>query len=245
MPESVENLIKLKKIWFDNSQLTIIPKSVGNLTNFTALYLYSNEITFLPESIEKLVNLTTLYLYDEQITVDSEVVNAFKDAIKKGRSVVTKADTEKIGKILRLGTGCKTSTHQTLRFCTDIFTFSSESAKKAMEALIEVDLDVRATQRAEAIAKLKKVKEKSTGEKNTPSNTLIAIYDELKNIHGQITMRTAEAFYAKIEQLFLNNTYTKNEAVTLMNFHDEEVFTPEADKYIRYKMRKFVALRNF
>ena len=185
------------------------------------------------------------------LAVDGEVVDAFKKSVGTGKKVVTKGNVEEIAKTLKLGTGREASVHRTLAFCSDIFTFSSESAEKAMEEAIEADLDANAAKRAEAVAKLKEAAEaepakevetKSTGEKYTPSKTLILKYDELKNKRGQVTMRTAEAF---VEQLFLDHKYTKNEQAAMQDLRDLEVFTEAANKYILYRIRKFVATRNF
>ena len=199
----------------------------------------------------KSVFISRIRSFSRVLAVDGEVVNAFKDAVEKGRKVVTKGDVEKIGKTLNLGTGRDSSVHRTIGFCTDIFTFSAESSEKAMEELIEADLDARAAKRAEAVKKIKEAAEaepakevetKSTGEKYTPSKTLIAKYEELKNKRGQITMRTAEEF---VVQLFLDHKYTKNEQAAMQDLRDEEIFTEAANKYILYRIRKFVATRNF
>ena len=69
------------------------------------------------------------------------------------------------------------------------------------------------------------VETKSTGEKYTPSKTLLAKYEEAKNKRGQITMRTAEEF---VEQLFLDHKYTKNEQGAMQDLRDLEVFTEAA-----------------
>ena len=185
------------------------------------------------------------------LAVDGEVVGAFKDAVEKGKKQVTKGNVDQIVKELKLGTGRDASVHRTLGFCMDMFTFSSESAEKAMEDAIEADLDARAEKRAAVVQKLKEaanaeppkeVETKSTGEKYTPSATLLAKYEELKNKRGQITMRTAEDFVA---QLFLDHKYTKNEQAAMQDLRDEEVFTEAANKYILYRIRSFVATRNF
>ena len=199
----------------------------------------------------KALFISKIRSFTRVLAVDGEVVNAFKKSVEKGKKVVTKGNVEDIAKTLKLGTGREASVHRTLSFCTDIFTFSSESAEKAMEEVIEKDLDANAAKRAEAVAKLKEAAEaepakevetKSTGEKYTPSKTLIAKYDELKNKRGQVTMRTAEAF---VEQLFLDHKYTKNEQAAMQDLRDLEVFTEAANKYILYRIRKFVATRNF
>ena len=54
----------------------------------------------------------------------------------------------KRSKTLKLGTGREAFVHRTLSFCTDIFTFSAESAEKAMEEAIEVDLDANAVKKS-------------------------------------------------------------------------------------------------
>ena len=189
--------------------------------------------------------------FTRELAVDGEVVDAFKKSVGTGKKVVTTHNVKEIAATLKLGIGREVSVHRTLNFCSNIFTFSSEIAEEAMEAFIESDLDANAAKRTEAVAKLKEAAEaepakevetQSTGEKYMPLKTLIVKYEYLKNKRGQVTMRTAEEF---VEQLFLDHKYTKNEQATMQDLRDLEVFTEAANKYILYRIRKFVATRNF
>ena len=114
---------------------------------------------------------------------------------------------------------------------------------------MEAGQDAAGEKRVEATAKIAEaaktetpVEDKETAKKVTPSKTLMAAYESLKNARGQITARQADEFVAAI---FKDGKYTKNEQETMRLLRSEEVFTNAANREILLEIRRHVAERNF
>jgi Leucine-rich repeat (LRR) protein len=68
LPESIGELINLKKLYLNKSRLKTLPKSIGNLTLLEILDLEQNEIYILPEEIGLCENLKEIYLQKSSLT---------------------------------------------------------------------------------------------------------------------------------------------------------------------------------
>jgi internalin A len=82
LPESVEQLTQLQRLYLHSNQLTTLPESVGQLTQLHGLYLHSNQLTTLPESVGQLTQLQTLYLSDNQLTTLPESLIALRSLVR-------------------------------------------------------------------------------------------------------------------------------------------------------------------
>ena len=52
LPESIENLTKVKKLFLYNNNLRKLPESIGNLGLLEEIKLRENDLEFLPESVK-------------------------------------------------------------------------------------------------------------------------------------------------------------------------------------------------
>ncbi|WP_169617268.1 COR domain-containing protein [Nodosilinea sp. P-1105] len=68
IPESLEKLVNLTRLYLDSNQLTAIPDSLGKLVSLMELSLFENQLTEIPESLGQLTNLTQLHLDSNQLT---------------------------------------------------------------------------------------------------------------------------------------------------------------------------------
>jgi hypothetical protein len=76
IPDSIGNLINLKKLDLSYNQLVFIPESIGNCVNLTTLDLSNNKLIKIPNSIDKLSNLIELDLsYNQLETIPESIGN--------------------------------------------------------------------------------------------------------------------------------------------------------------------------
>jgi leucine-rich repeat protein SHOC2 len=68
LPESIGDLVDLRKLDLSKNQLTMIPDRISNLASIIWLDLSSNRLANLPEDISKLVNLMELNLAGNALT---------------------------------------------------------------------------------------------------------------------------------------------------------------------------------
>jgi len=67
VPKELEKLTNLKKLRFDDNQLTDVT-GLEKLTKLTRLNLYDNKLTEIPKGLEKLTKLKELWLSGNQLT---------------------------------------------------------------------------------------------------------------------------------------------------------------------------------
>ena len=93
-----------------------------------------------------------------------------------------------------------------------------------------------------AAEKAESVKEEETATEITPSKTLMAAYNDLKNKDGKITANTADEFVAAITK---DHKYTKNEQATMRILRNAEAFTAAGYREVLLGIRRFIAKTNF
>ncbi|MEZ4712244.1 MAG: COR domain-containing protein [Caldilineaceae bacterium] len=74
VPDSVTQLINLKRLFLGSNQLSSLPETINQLINLTQLDLRSNQLGSVPEAITQLTNLQLLYLSDNQLSNLPEVI---------------------------------------------------------------------------------------------------------------------------------------------------------------------------
>lgn len=184
------------------------------------------------------------------MTLDGSVLDVFMQAINEGTGDLTvdAAEAAVIIADLKINEELSQNKARTILYCIQTFP-SSDEVQTLLEEALEAGQDVAGKKRVEATAKIVEaaktetpVEDKETAKKVTPSKTLMAAYESLKNARGQITARQADEFVAAI---FKDGKYTKNEQETMRLLRSEEVFTNAANREILLEIRRHVAARNF
>jgi len=189
--------------------------------------------------------------------LDGQIVDTFKAAIilKETNThweivdgIVDATEAEQIIELAGIGKGMSYAQVQTVKFCMGSFNVTALAEEK-FEAALAGDAEKKAEKVAEATAKITEAAEKEepvTDEETavtiTPSKTLMAAYNELKEKSGRITARQVDAFVATI---FKDHKYTKNEQETMRLLRKQDVFTPAANREILLALRQFIAAKNF
>ena len=184
------------------------------------------------------------------MTLDGFVLDVFLQAINEGTQdlSVDAFEASQIVADLNLGADLSENKARTILYCIQTFP-SSDEVQTVLENALEAAQDLAGKKRVEATAKIVEaaknetpVEDKETAKQVTPSKTLMAAYDALKNARGQITARQADEFVAAI---FKDGKYTENEQETMRLLRSEEVFTNAANREILLEIRRHVAARNF
>ncbi len=68
IPDWVQNLPRIKRLYLNDNKITEIPSWIGNLESLEELHLGNNKITKIPKSISKLDNLISLVINHNEIT---------------------------------------------------------------------------------------------------------------------------------------------------------------------------------
>ena len=63
LPEKIDSLTHLRKLWIDNNRLTSLPQSLCNLSDLEGLNISDNQIQALPACFHKLEKLKTLSMF--------------------------------------------------------------------------------------------------------------------------------------------------------------------------------------
>ena len=74
VPETIGNLVNLKRLYLADNQLTVIPDSIGQLQSLRVLDLRHNSLETLPPSIANLNSLEDLWVAENKFT-DAELDN--------------------------------------------------------------------------------------------------------------------------------------------------------------------------
>jgi Leucine-rich repeat (LRR) protein len=74
IPESIGNLIKLRRLRYTENALIFLPHTIGELKSLEELDVAFNKLTFLPDSITNLKSLTDLRVTENQITFLPEAI---------------------------------------------------------------------------------------------------------------------------------------------------------------------------
>ena len=184
------------------------------------------------------------------MTLDGSVLDVFMQAINEGTGDLTvdAAEAAQIIADLKIDSELSQNKARTILYCIQTFP-SSDEVQTLLENALEAGQDAAGEKRVEATAKIVEaaktetpVEDKETAKQVTPSKTLMAAYESLKNARGQITARQADEFVAAI---FKDGKYTKNEQETMRLLRSEEVFTNAANREILLEIRRHVAERNF
>ena len=200
------------------------------------------------------------YIQDEikeRFVLDGSVVDAFQTAIilKETEThweivdgVVDGEEADQIIELAGIGNGMARAKEQTVRFCMETFNVTALAEEK-FETALTADEEKKAEKVAEVTAKLTEAAEQETTVTDeesavtiTPSKTLMAAYNDLKNKKGQITARQADDFVAAI---FKDGKYTKHEQATMRFLRQEGIFTAAANREILLELRRFIAAKNF
>jgi hypothetical protein len=200
------------------------------------------------------------YIQDElasYFVLDGQIVDAFQTAIVLKETathweivdgLVDGQEADQIIEMAGIGKGMSYAKEETVRFCMETFNLTALAEEK-FEAALDGDAVKKAEKVAESTAKITEAAEKAetvtdkeTAVTITPSKTLMAAYNELKNKKGQITANQADAFVAAI---FKDHKYTKNEQATMRLLRSEGVFTAAANREILLALRQFIAAKNF
>ena len=206
---------------------------------------------------------TKEYIQDEisrftnSMTLDGHIIDCFASAIKlietedayiieDGNVDASEADV--IIEMAGIGKGMSANAIRTIEYCMQTFN-TTEDAEAKIEAALAGDAEKKAEKVAEKVAKVTAAAEKSetvtdedTATVITPSKTLIAAYNDMKNKKGQITAHRADEFVAAI---FKDGKYTKHEQATMRFLRNEGVFTAAANREVLLEIRKFIAAKNF
>lgn len=184
------------------------------------------------------------------MTLDGSVLDVFMQTIDEATGDLT-VDAEEAAIIinnLNITGELSQNKARTIQYCIQTFP-SSEEVQTLLENALEAGKDAAGEKRVEKTAKIvaaakaeQPVEDKETAKKVTPSKTLMAAYEELKNARGQITARQADAF---VKALFKDGKYTKNEQETMRLLRSEDVFTNAGNREILLEIRRHVAARNF
>jgi hypothetical protein len=210
------------------------------------------------EAAKELV-MNEISSYTQGMSLDGSIVEAFKagviivdnpeeDFILLLDHEITGEEAKTIVGLANIGTGLTDSQKRTVEYC--MYTFNaSEEAEAVFNAAMTEDAAKSAEKLAEKVEEISKaaetetpVTEEATATEITPSQTLMAAYNEYKNANGRITMHSADEFIAAI---FKDHKYTKNEQATMRMLRNEGVFTAAANREILAELRRFIAKKNF
>ncbi len=200
------------------------------------------------------------YIQDERakyFTLDGSIIDAFATAVNYTEteeaytfvdSLVDGAEADTVIELAGIGKGMSYAKEQTVKFCMQTFGLTEDAVEK-FDAALAGNAVKRAEKVAEKTAEITKAAEASTPVKDeetsveiTPSKTLMAAYNDLKNKRGQITARQVDAFVAAI---FKDGKYTKHEQATMRLLREQDVFTSAANREILLELRRFIAAKNF
>jgi len=198
-----------------------------------------------------------IFRFTNGMTLDGQIVDCFASAIKlvdNGDSwivedgVVDASEADVIIELAGIGTGMSDNAVRTIQYCLQTFN-ATELAEEKIEAALAGDAEKKAEKVAEKTEKVTKaaekaesVKEEETATEITPSKTLMAAYNDLKNKGGKITANTADEFVAAITK---DHKYTKNEQATMRILRNAEAFTAAGYREVLLGIRRFIAKKNF
>jgi hypothetical protein len=198
-----------------------------------------------------------IFRFTNGMTLDGQIVDCFASAIKlvdNGDSwivedgVVDASEADIIIELAGIGKGMSDNAVRTIQYCLQTFN-ATELAEDKIEAALAGDAEKKAEKVAEKTEKVTKaaekaesVKEEETATEITPSKTLMAAYNELKNKRGKITANSADDFVAAITK---DHKYTKNEQATMRILRNAEAFTAAGYREVLLGIRRFIASKNF
>jgi hypothetical protein len=198
-----------------------------------------------------------IFRFTNGMTLDGHIVDCFASAIKlvdNGDSwivedgVVDASEADTIIELAGIGKGMSDNAVRTIQYCLQTFN-ATELAEDKIEAALAGDAEKKAEKVAEKTEKVTKaaekaesVKEEETATEITPSKTLMAAYNELKNKRGKITANSADDFVAAITK---DHKYTKNEQATMRILRNAEAFTAAGYREVLLGIRRFIASKNF
>eukprot|EP00002_Diphylleia_rotans_P003727 TRINITY_DN12604_c0_g1_i2.p1 TRINITY_DN12604_c0_g1~~TRINITY_DN12604_c0_g1_i2.p1 ORF type:complete len:613 (-),score=129.42 TRINITY_DN12604_c0_g1_i2:439-2277(-) len=68
LPEFTDDLVALRELYVENTDLSCLPQSITLLTNLTKLWVFKNQLTSLPENIGLMTKLRILYVEKNNIS---------------------------------------------------------------------------------------------------------------------------------------------------------------------------------
>lgn len=76
LPNSIGDLIHLKRLYIENNFFGSIPTSIGNITGLEELFIYNNEINQVPTELQNLSNLKRFWASSNLLTEAPAVLDA-------------------------------------------------------------------------------------------------------------------------------------------------------------------------